>query len=392
MVNTLTANNINNQRFDNGVVSSAEITDEGYLRAQAIVTKTGVFKYANPDGTVRRELRHPNDVFQNDSLCSLKMKPVTNGHPDEKLVASENAKQLSIGYTGESISTDGKYIVSSLLVTDKEGVEAIKTGTKRELSLGYTVDLVREDGTYDGEEYDHRQTNIRYNHLAIVERGRAGAEAKISFDSVNADELVSSESYIINNDNQPNEDSNMAEDKFAVVTLDGLEYKASPEVAKAYEKANAKLTEANAKLDSVSSELETLKAERDSLSEKLDAAAKEDHSAKIKEAVKARASLIDNAKKLCNDISDEIDLYESEGVEIMKKVVGKKCPQANLDSASEVYVQARFDTLLEDYKEDDSAIAKQRELAAPKLDGTKQESVEDARDRMIRRMKEGNKK
>ena len=42
-------------RFDRGQVKGdAFITDEGYIKANAIVTRTGVFLYKNPDGTIRK--------------------------------------------------------------------------------------------------------------------------------------------------------------------------------------------------------------------------------------------------------------------------------------------------------------------------------------------------
>src|SRR5271156_2344986 len=90
-------------RYDRGAVSKAIITDEGFLKAHAVVTRAGIFEYINADGSIRRELRHPNDVFQAESLGSMKMKPITNGHPAQKLVTSKNIKELAVGYTGETV-------------------------------------------------------------------------------------------------------------------------------------------------------------------------------------------------------------------------------------------------------------------------------------------------
>lgn len=88
-------------RYDKGVVQGeTTVTEEGFIKARAIVTRTGVFLYKNADGTIRKELRHPDDVWQLDSLESMKMIPIVNGHPTERLVTSENAKRLSIGFTG----------------------------------------------------------------------------------------------------------------------------------------------------------------------------------------------------------------------------------------------------------------------------------------------------
>ena len=186
-------------RYDKGVMPGETIiTDEGYVKARAIVTRCGVFLYKNADGTIRKELRHPDDVLVPESLESIKMIPVVNGHPSERLVNADNAKRLAIGYTGELVENQMPYIVANLLVTDKDAVEEIKGKRKNELSLGYTVDLVPDSGTYYGEPYEYRQTNIRYNHLALVDQARAGPEARIALDGNDAEEILKEEAEVAN--------------------------------------------------------------------------------------------------------------------------------------------------------------------------------------------------
>mgnify|MGYP000088398843 FL=1 len=52
-------------RYDQGeFVGGTMTTDEGFLKTTAITTRTGVFTYKNLDGSLRKELRHPDDVFQ----------------------------------------------------------------------------------------------------------------------------------------------------------------------------------------------------------------------------------------------------------------------------------------------------------------------------------------
>ena len=181
-------------RYDKGVVrGEAKITSEGFLKARAIVTRCGVFLYKNPDGTVRKELRHPDDVLQTESLDSMKMVPMVDGHPPERLVTASNAKKLSIGYTGEVVEKEMPFIVANLIITDAASVKEVKSKKKNQLSLGYTVDLVPEKGLYYGEPYEFRQTNIRYNHLALVDQARAGPEARIALDRCDAIEITKEE-------------------------------------------------------------------------------------------------------------------------------------------------------------------------------------------------------
>lgn len=186
-------------RYDKGIVpGETEITPEGYIKTRAIVTRCGVFLYKNADGTVRKELRHPDDVMVPESLESIKMIPVVNGHPPERLITADNAKRLGIGFTGELVEPNLPYIIANLLVTDKDAIEEIKDKRKNELSLGYTVDLIPDSGMYNGEPYEYRQTNIRYNHLALVDVARAGPEARISLDGDDAEQILKEEAKVAN--------------------------------------------------------------------------------------------------------------------------------------------------------------------------------------------------
>ena len=57
-------------RYDIGELSAVERTDQGFLRAPAKITRTGVFNYRKADGSIRRELRTPAEVFTSGSLKS----------------------------------------------------------------------------------------------------------------------------------------------------------------------------------------------------------------------------------------------------------------------------------------------------------------------------------
>src|SRR5579862_1504985 len=111
-------------RYDKGLFRGEnEITPEGFIKGKAIVTRCGVFLYKNADGTIRKELRHPEDVLIPDSLESMKMIPVVDGHPPERLVDSSNAKRLAVGYTGELVENDLPYIIANMVITDKNAIE-----------------------------------------------------------------------------------------------------------------------------------------------------------------------------------------------------------------------------------------------------------------------------
>ena len=70
------------ERWDLGELSPAVKDEEtGYLTTTAHITKVGVFTYQDADGTSRRELRHPEEVFNVDALASFGLVPFTNDHP-----------------------------------------------------------------------------------------------------------------------------------------------------------------------------------------------------------------------------------------------------------------------------------------------------------------------
>lgn len=157
--------------------------DQGHVRFDCYATRTGVFRYRDANGSERLELRHPDEVFNPDSLNSWGGLPLTLGHPPE-LVTPDNFQKYGVGTVGDEVDTSiNPYIRLVGNVQRSDAIKAIDKGI-REISLGYTCDVSEEAGTYNGEIYTHRQRNIRGNHMAIVPKGRAGSECAIRVDGV----------------------------------------------------------------------------------------------------------------------------------------------------------------------------------------------------------------
>lgn len=148
-------------------------------------TRTGVFPYMDGAGKVRLELRHPDDVFDPASLATLKYAPVTIEHPPIML-DPKNVSEYSVGHTTERVEVNREMVDTDLIIEHQDAIDAVEKGSLRELSSGYTADIVEEEGVYNGAPYNARQKNIRYNHLAIVKRGRAGPEVRLRLDSADA--------------------------------------------------------------------------------------------------------------------------------------------------------------------------------------------------------------
>ena len=314
------------QRYDNYAIQAIK-TDEGFVRDAPIIGRTGILEYRNVDGSIRREYRPPEEAFNVDSLASIRGKPITQLH--HGLVTSANYfNSHPVGTVISDGRQDGNNIRADVVIYSLDTKD-------RELSLGYETELEETPGvTPEGEHYDAIQRNIRYNHLAIVPRGRAG-NARLNMDGNQSIEEVETMSTKIKMDN-------------------GIEYEVPAEVKVAYdamvEKADATkkdLDAMTAKFDSATAEIEKLKAD----AEKQEA----DFKAKFDSAVKTTIELRSIAQKHGIEKADEMS-----NEEIKKAVVAKVHPKLNLDGKSAEYIAVAFDLAKDSDVQHEDAMAKQR--------------------------------
>jgi hypothetical protein len=165
-------------RLDSVPVGKAEWTAEGFLTDKPIVTSIGIFEYRNEDGTTRRELRLPEHVFAPESLASYKGKPVIITH-NAGMVTKENVPDEVIGTILSEGIPDGDDVRAEIIIHD---TDAMKQSGFKELSLGYNLTLDETPGEWNGQPYDAVQTEIMINHLALVNKARAGEDARLNID------------------------------------------------------------------------------------------------------------------------------------------------------------------------------------------------------------------
>ena len=392
------------RRFDNidhseWMTTPFERTTEGFLKGRAIVTCCGVFTYKRADGTLQRELRLPEEVFAPATLESLKLKPVTLNHPTE-LVTPENADMLQVGSLGDNPSstnqeynwegkatdwkklTDGLNVAVDMIITKKDAIDAVING-KQGLSMGYTCDIeMAEPGsTWCGVEYDYIQRNIKYNHCAIVDAGRAGDNAKIELRVDSADAVL--EDKLVTKDGGTK--------MLKKINLDGIDYEAEESVIKALNTEKKRADDAVAELskfkEDSAKELSVMTAERDTQKERADKA-EEDlakakaealDSTKLDEAVNARIELYKNAEKAGVEVKNDM-----KDADIKKAVIAKIFPKANLDGKDSAYIDARYDATVEMLAERADSNSRQVLADTP---NNHADSVDDARQRMIDKMK-----
>lgn len=153
-------------------------TPEGYLICvDSVFARTGkqtyrrreVFGDACEDGDMEVEVDRPYDeVFSQKTLASFENKPICVEHPNED-VNCENYKHYSVGFCRDihKGNIDGEPVMLGTLVfTNVDAIADVESGKYTELSCGYDCDIVDSETPY--------QRNIRGNHVAICEQGRAG--------------------------------------------------------------------------------------------------------------------------------------------------------------------------------------------------------------------------
>ena len=174
------------KRIDSISMDQTYYTDEGYLVDHPIVTTCGIFEYKNDDGSTRRELRLPENVFDKKSLESYKGKPIIITH-DAGEVDKENVRREQIGTIMSEGYRDGDSVRCEIIIHD---TNALKSCGLKELSLGYSLDTDDTPGVYHGEKYDCIQKNIEINHLALVGEARAGETARLNIDGKDDDTQI----------------------------------------------------------------------------------------------------------------------------------------------------------------------------------------------------------
>jgi hypothetical protein len=93
--------------------------------------------------------------------------------------ADEHPSNEVVGSIGTGVYFEDPYLIAPLSVWTREAIDGIEDDSKRELSSGYHYDPDMTPGTYKGEPYDGVMRNIMGNHVALVEKGRAGPDVVV---------------------------------------------------------------------------------------------------------------------------------------------------------------------------------------------------------------------
>ncbi|WGT37672.1 DUF2213 domain-containing protein [Lysinibacillus sp. 1 U-2021] len=313
------------QRYDTSYIKDYMETPEGYLTVNVPITRPGVFPYQRQDGTVQMEAKLPEDIFSDRTIYSARSKPVTDGHPNEP-VTIDNYQAYAKGMSHTDSRVEDFKLYISLTVTDKALIEKIHEGYN-EISIGFLSDVVAESGTYNGDQYEFVQRNVEINHIAIVEKGRAGPEVAIRSDS----------------DAWQIDEKEGGNTEMVKIKIEGTEYEVDPAV-KAYIDEFTK----NMKGDSA----DTFQGRLDALD--LTLKAKDREIATLKEQVlsadeldkqvEKRVALINTSQAI---LGDSFDFTGKSEREIKEAVISTTKQDFKGDGKSDDYINAFFDATVE---------------------------------------------
>lgn len=165
------------------------VTPEGFLICKNVpISRVGEQEYFGDElglteysGRLITVTRREKDVFDSKAVASFEGKPFTDDHP-VVAVTPDNYKQYLKGHAANirrGVGDDIDKLIADLFINDPSTIKKIMEDGKREISCGYDCDYEIDD---TGKIY---QVNIRGNHIALVDEGRAGHNVRIKDNKLN---------------------------------------------------------------------------------------------------------------------------------------------------------------------------------------------------------------
>ena len=145
------------------------------------ILKAGIFPYLGSEigqgepSRVYNVLRSEEELSKPETIKSFELVPLINEHFVLGELGTDTDDKSIDGIVGESIYFEAPYLKSNIKVFGKHIKKLIEVG-KIELSAGYSCKYIPAENNPD---YDFIQTDIRANHLALVEAGRNGSDVAV---------------------------------------------------------------------------------------------------------------------------------------------------------------------------------------------------------------------
>ena len=173
---------MNNTRIVLDTKSNRYFDENGFLVIKDNkIAKAGVFDYLGreisdslPETEVYKVYRPWEELEK--SAKDFEGMPLKYGHE----WVEPSKRDVKIGAVSGEVKLEEPYLVADIKIYDKDAIEEITNKGIVDLSPGYRAHYKQESGEYNGEKYEFKQEDIKYNHLAVVENGRSGKEVRIA--------------------------------------------------------------------------------------------------------------------------------------------------------------------------------------------------------------------
>ena len=310
----------------------------------------GVFPYMKADNSVEMEAKLPTELLSEETVSSANSKPITDNHPDE-LVTQVNARNYMKGFTATNAHVENDKLKVDMTITDKSLIDEINKG-KQELSIGFETEVVPKKGEYKGVAYDSVQRNIRINHVAVVEQGRAGHSVRLLGDSA---EMVEQDAHETKGKRMDTTKVRLDGADVTVATVDAdkiIKLDAdNADKAKKIAELEAQIEEKKKELDELKGKSEEEKKNADEAQAKADAAEKELDSLKkeysgdaMQKAVNDRLNLVGKIKPY---LGDSYDFNGKTDKQLKLDTITALDSSIDLKDKSDDYINAYFDAALQ---------------------------------------------
>jgi hypothetical protein len=339
-----------------GAIAARE-TPEGYLLIEGRINGCGVYRYEDAHGDAWGELRLPEHVGAPATVDSWDGRVPTDDHPPVWLDAT-NTREYQRGTVTRprfesAASLAACFTRARILVMDAELIGKIYAG-KCELSCGYDCVLVQAPGHLDGQAYDYIQTEIRGNHVAIVDRARGGPMCALIFDAASCrGERPSMSKTTDGKAPKAGTGSAPPTKRDAMIMIGDKEFEVPDEVAAEWQIMQAKMAEHESMMGDArpeeekpmdSSEIVRLRADLERERGRSDAlAAKVDHLAKAETARE-----LDALRERVRPLVPRADLDGLDALVVKRRVLLERRPDlaGKLDAASPDYIDGAFEAEL----------------------------------------------
>lgn len=174
-------------------VSQRKLHPAGYLLLpKCPIARSGILEYSDVIGQDGKLINNglPIKVYRppeaiKKCLSYYNNLPMSVTHPSNGAVDPSMVQEVIVGTTSGNATLqeieDGEVeVVVDIMIHEEDAIKMLQDGKYEELSAGYETAYKKERGvTNTGKSFEALQFHLMPNHIALVEKGRCGAECRV---------------------------------------------------------------------------------------------------------------------------------------------------------------------------------------------------------------------